>query len=569
MYSFMNPVKKIYRKMEPHSTELIEESVEKCPECGNPNLSSQLKENGKVCKGCGYHYKMSAMERIEYICDDESFVEFNQEYIARDILKFEGYTEKLEQDRIKTGLNEAVITGIGKIKNIKCVLIVMESGFRMGSMGTVVGQKILEAADRALAEKLPVISIIASGGARMQEGMYSLMQMSKTVSAFDDLKNAGLMTINILTNPTTGGVSASFAALSDILLAEPKAIIGFAGKKVIAQTLKTDLPDGFQTAEFLKEHGHIDDIVSRELQRDYLAKLIKEGVIANEVKDKKKFQSLQLNTRNLQPIEKLEIVRRNDRLTTKDYIRFLVEDFTELHGDRVTEDDKAIIAGIGYIDGVKAIFIGQQRGKDLDENLYRNFGMVKPAGYRKVSRIIKIADKLRLPVITFIDTKGADPTADSEMQNQSEAIANCILTMVQSRVPNIAVVIGEGGSGGALAIGTANKILMLENALFSVISPEGAASILWKDSNKVEKAMKNLKITAQDLERMKIIDDIIPELIINSEEDAVRQSSIIKAYIMKYLEELMPLEDETIIEKRKSKYKNIGCLNKEVNKNGK
>lgn len=401
------------------------------------------------------------------------------------------------------------------------------------------------------------------------DGMYSLMQMSKTVSAFDDLKNAGLMTINILTNPTTGGVSASFAVLSDILLAEPKAIIGFAGKKVIAQTLKADLPDGFQTAEFLKEHGHIDDIIGRELQRDYLARLLKKGAAAKEVSEQKEFKPLQLNTKNLQPIEKLEMVRRNDRLTTKDYIGFLVEDFVELHGDRVTEDDKAIMAGIGYIDGIKAVFIGQQRGKNLDENLYRNFGMVKPAGYRKASRIIKMADRLGLPVITFIDTKGADPTADSEMQNQSEAIANCILTMIQSSVPNISVVIGEGGSGGALAIGTANIILMLENALFSVISPEGAASILWKDSNKVEKAMKNLKITAQDLEKMGIIDDIIPELIIKSEEDAVRQSSIIKSYILKYLRELMPLEHELIMEKRKNKYKNIGCLNKEEDKNGK
>ena len=217
MYSFMSPVKKIYRKTELHSTELVEESIEICPECGSSNLSSQLKENGKVCRVCGYHYKMSAMERIAYICDDKSFVEFNQEYTAKDILKFEGYVEKLEQDKRKTGLNEAVITGIGKIKGIKCVLIVMESEFRMGSMGTVVGQKILEAVNRALEEKLSVISIIASGGARMQEGMYSLMQMSKTVSAFDDLKNAGLMTINILTNPTTGGVSASFAVLSDIV----------------------------------------------------------------------------------------------------------------------------------------------------------------------------------------------------------------------------------------------------------------------------------------------------------------------------------------------------------------
>lgn len=565
MYSFINPVKKIYRKIEPHNDILIQEKIEKCPKCKNNNLSSDLKANGKICKSCGYHYKMSARERVEYMCDTMSFVEFNQEYFTKDLLRFEGYKEKIEQDTKRTGLNEAVITGFGEIKGCKCVLIVMESDFRMGSMGTVVGQKILEAAKKAIKDKLPVVTVIASGGARMQEGMFSLMQMSKTVSAFNDLKNAKLMTINILTNPTTGGVSASFASLGDVLLAEPGAIIGFAGKKIISQTLKTDLPDDFQTAEFLMEHGHIDDIISRDNQKDYLANLLKKSNNDFFIKKSNAIKSSKLKSKNLLPIDKLNLVRRNDRPTTMDYIELIVDDFIEFHGDRLIEDDKSLIAGMGFIEGMKVIFIGHQRGKNLEENVFRNFGMAKPSGYRKAERIIRMADNLNLPIVTFIDTKGADPTANSEIENQSSAIAKCILSMIESKVPSISIVIGEGGSGGALAISTANKILMLENALFSVISPEGAASILWKDSGEIEKAITNLKITAQDLKEMGIIDDIIPELDFSLAEETEHQANIIKVYIIKYLKELMKLDYNRLIIERKRKYERIGTMLEEEN----
>lgn len=567
--NYISPVKKIYRKLKINSDELIEENLKECPKCKNNNLSSQLKNNGKICRACGYHYKMSALERIVYICDAESFNEFNGEYIAKDILEFEGYQDKIEQDKKRTGINEAVITGIGTIKGCKCVLVVMESDFRMGSMGIVVGQKILEAARKAIIENIPMVSYIASGGARMQEGMFSLMQMSKTVSAFDDLKKAGLMSINILTNPTTGGVSASFALLGDVLLAEPGAVIGFAGKKVISQTLRTELPENFQTAEFLEEHGHIDKIVGREEQKKYLAKILK-NINSDDIPLKEIVIKLpKSKSNNLTPLEKLSLIRKNDRPTTKDYLDIIVDDFVEFHGDRLVEDDMAIITGIGFIDEIKVVLVGHQRGKNLEENVYRNFGMAKPSGYRKAERIIRMADYLNLPVVTFIDTKGADPTASSEMENQSSAIAKCILAMIELKVPNISIVIGEGGSGGALAISTSNKILMMENAMYSVISPEGAASILWKDRNKIEKAIKNLKITAQDLIKMKIIDDIIPEFELNSSEDVSYQANIIKSFLKKNLNILSAMDSDTLVKERKRKYEEIGNIIKEENNNGK
>lgn len=498
-------------------------------------------------------------------------MEFNGDYKAKDVLNFEGYKDKIKSDRNKTGLNEAIVTGIGRIRGMRCVLAVMDSGFRMGSMGTVVGQKIYEAAKKACLEKIPFIIFSASGGARMQEGMLSLMQMSKTSFAIDMLREAGILSVVVMTNPTTGGVSASFATLGDILIAEPGAIIGFAGKKVIAQTLKSDLPEGFQTAEFLLQHGHIDDIVSRSDQQKYLGNLIMICVNTRhsyftkeknkEIQEKYEHYKNQKSKAPVKhPLDKLQIIRSESRPRSKDYINLIFKDFVELHGDRLIEDDKAIVAGIGTLHGMPVTVIGHQRGENLDENIKCNFGMARPTGYRKVVRLINQSNRLHRPIITFIDTKGADPTASSEILNQSYAISKSILAMAESTVPIISVVIGEGGSGGALALGNGNKVLMLENSLYSVISPEGAASILWKDSSKIKEAIENLKITAQDLMRFSIIDDIIPEPEANASSNVSEQAKIIKGYLMKYLADMSSLTGQEIKRQRVEKYEAIGKI---------
>lgn len=498
-------------------------------------------------------------------------MEFNGDYKTRDVLNFEGYKDKIKSDRNKTGLNEAIVTGIGRIQGMRCILAVMDSGFRMGSMGTVVGQKIFEAAEKACHEKIPFIIFAASGGARMQEGMLSLMQMSKTSFAMDMLREAGILSVVVMTNPTTGGVSASFATLGDILIAEPGAIIGFAGKKIIAQTLKSDLPEGFQTAEFLLQHGHVDDIVSRTDQKKYLGNLIR--ICANTrhsyfTKEKKKEiqekyehyknQKSAVSVKN--PLDKLQIIRAENRPRTKDYIKLIFNDFVELHGDRLIEDDKAIVAGIGTLHDMPVTVIGHQRGESLEENIERNFGMARPTGYRKVVRLINQSNRLHRPIITFIDTKGADPTANSEILNQSYAISKSILSMAGATVPIISVVIGEGGSGGALALGNGNKVLMLENSLYSVISPEGAASILWKDSSKTKEALDNLKMTAQDLMKLSIIDDIIPEPEANASSNVAEQAKMIKSYLMKYLSDMSSLSAEEVKRQRVEKYEAMGKI---------
>lgn len=236
--------------------------------------SKELLKNLKVCANCDHHYPMTARERINSFLDEGTFIEWDQEFISTNPLSFPGYLEKLQQDQEKTNLNEAVVTGRGKVNGHEVVLAVMDSTFRMGSMGSVVGEKITRAVERADELKLPFIIFTASGGARMQEGVLSLMQMAKTSVAIKRFSDNGGLMISIMTHPTTGGVSASFASIGDYNLAEPKALIGFAGRRIIEQTIREELPADFQTAEFLLEHGQLDAVIHRKELRDKITVIL-------------------------------------------------------------------------------------------------------------------------------------------------------------------------------------------------------------------------------------------------------------------------------------------------------
>ncbi|SDJ65585.1 acetyl-CoA carboxylase carboxyl transferase subunit alpha [Salimicrobium halophilum] len=261
---------------------------------------------------------------------------------------------------------------------------------------------------------------------------------------------------------------------------------------------------------------------------------------------------------NLKPWDRVQMARHPERPTTFDYIKYMFEGFMEMHGDRLYGDDPAIIGGIAKFEGLPVTVIGHQRGKDTKDNIFRNFGMPHPEGYRKALRLMKQAEKFGRPVITFIDTKGAYPGKAAEERGQSEAIARNLMEMAGLEVPIICVVIGEGGSGGALGIGIGDKILMLENATYSVISPEGAASILWKDAAYAQQAAESMKITSYDLQELNIIDELVPEIMGGAHKDFSRQAELLKPFIRAELETLRSLDVETRLEKRYEKYKNIG-----------
>lgn len=249
--------------------------MSKCPECKHIMVTKELKKNLFVCQSCQYHYSMSSQDRIASLIDEGTFTEYDANMISENPLEFPDYVEKLESDRKKTKINEAVVTGEGQISGMDVTLAVMDSRFRMGSMGSVVGEKITRAIEKAIENENPFIIFTASGGARMQEGVLSLMQMAKTSVALKRLSDKGLLFISVMTHPTTGGVSASFASVGDYNFAEPKALIGFAGRRIIEQTIRQELPDDFQTAEFLLKHGQLDGVIHRSEMKKTLGTLLK------------------------------------------------------------------------------------------------------------------------------------------------------------------------------------------------------------------------------------------------------------------------------------------------------
>ncbi|WP_373897268.1 acetyl-CoA carboxylase, carboxyltransferase subunit beta [Haloimpatiens sp. FM7315] len=247
----------------------------KCKNCGNIVYKEDVENNLKVCENCNYHFRLSSRERIDMIADSGTFVEMDKDMESKNVLNFPQYDEKLIKEKNKNEEKDAVVTGICRINGSKVVIAVMNSGFMMGSMGIVVGEKITKAIEKATENRLPIIIFTASGGARMQEGMFSLMQMAKTSAALGKHSEAGLLYVTVLTDPTTGGVTASFAMLGDIIVAEPDALVGFAGKRVIEQTIKQTLPKEFQKSEFLMSKGFVDKIVERKDLKKTLGQILR------------------------------------------------------------------------------------------------------------------------------------------------------------------------------------------------------------------------------------------------------------------------------------------------------
>lgn len=521
--------RKGYISISPSKPEVPEGILRKCNKCGGAIITEEVKNNYSICPKCGGYFRIHAYRRVEMIADEGTFEEWDQGLETVNPLGYKGYKEKLQTLREKTGLEEAVITGKARIDGTEVVLGICDGRFLMASMGEVVGEKITRAVERATKEKLPVIIFACSGGARMQEGIVSLMQMAKTSAALKRHSDAGLLYISVLTDPTTGGVTASFAMLGDVILAEPKALIGFAGPRVIEQTIGQKLPKGFQRSEFLLEHGFLDGIVERPQLKETLSQIlllhekvgreeIEEGILTSEDSGKKEVQSEsagikepKVHNRLAEAWDRVQLSRMNDRPVGSDYIRVLFTDFIEFHGDRCFADDKAIIGGVARFHGMPVTVIAQAKGTNTRENIERNFGMPSPDGYRKALRLMKQAEKFGRPVICLVDTPGAFCGLEAEERGQGEAIARNIYEMSGLKVPVLSIVIGEGGSGGALAMATADEVWMLENSVYSILSPEGFASILWKDSTRAKEAASVMKLTASDLEDMGIVEKVFPE----------------------------------------------------------
>ena len=578
-----NPVRKGRLRRRPEAPEGL---LKKCNKCGAAILSEEVINGAYICPKCHGYFRVPAYKRIEMIADEGSFEEWDMDLDGMDgppdPLQFKGYSEKIKKLREQTGLKEAVVTGRVKINGTQAVIGVCDGRFMMASMGYAVGEKITRAVERATNEKLPVILFTCSGGARMQEGIISLMQMEKTSAALKRHSDAGLLYVTVLTDPTTGGVTASFAMLGDIIIAEPQALIGFAGPRVIEQTIGEKLPEGFQRAEFLLEHGFVDQIVKRENMKPVLGRILKmhdhvhpdcrkgkevrksdrtepvpKAGMTEKKAGKKAAEQEPWSEKSLTAWERVCRSRSKERPVGKDYIDILFEDFVELHGDRYYRDDPAIIGGIAYFQGICVTVIAQAKGRTTKENLERNFAMPSPEGYRKARRLMKQAEKFHRPVINFVDTPGAFCGMEAEERGQGEAIARNLFELSGLKVPVLSVVIGEGGSGGALALAVADEVWMLENSVYSVLSPEGFASILWKDSSRSVEAAKMMKLTAADLKKLGVIERVFTEPQNFSVLTMKPTAELLRAGLAEFLTKYQKLETKDLLEGRYERFRKL------------
>jgi acetyl-CoA carboxylase carboxyl transferase subunit beta len=548
----------------------------RCPSCTAFVYHKRLKRNLGVCPECNYHFRLRIRERLAQLLDEDSFEELSADLEIVDALSFadtKTYVDRIAQAQRKSETQTGALHGTGTLDGLPIVVAGIDFSFIGGSMGGAVGESITRAAELALESRKPLLVISASGGARMQEGCVSLMQMAKTSQAMARLGEEGVLFISLLTDPTYGGVSASYATLGDILVAEPGAHIGFAGPSVIEQTIREKLPADFQTAGFLMEHGMLDLVETRENLRRSIRNLLEYHSRAEEARGEDRATRAKRlpDTDGLAPIsdpeqlpardpwEIVQLARHIDRPRMLDLIGSVFDSFQELHGDRLYEEDAAIISGLARLGELTVMVIGQQKGHNTTELMEHNFGMPEPEGYRKGMRLMRYAARFQLPVITIVDTPGAYPGIGAEERGQSVAIAESIMLMSRLPVPIVTAVTGEGGSGGALALATSDRVLMMENAYYSVISPEGCSTILFKDASAAPRAAKALRLTSPELLRLQVMDAIVPEPEGGAQNDPAAAGANLKTAIVTSLAELMPLTADELIEARYARFRKFGA----------
>ena len=533
----------------------------KCPACGEQHRRASLQDKLYICPSCSHYFSMPSRARIATLADEGTFRELDRKLVSVDPLEFadlKSYRERLEEARRQTGAREAVTTGLCRIAGSPAVLIVFDFEFLGGTMGSVVGEKIANAFEVATERRIPVVSVAASGGARVQEGMLSLMQMAKVAAAASLHDRERLPFISVLTDPTFGGVTASFASLGDVILAEPGAQIGFVGPRVIEQTTGVAPPKDSHHAETLLRAGLIDLVVKRENLPRVVGLLISHLRKQEAIRSKEDSLPEAPKNEQLPAWQQVTLARHPGRPSARYFIARMTNRFLELHGDRWNADDPAIVGGLGKLDGRTVLMIGQERGSTPEERTAANNGMAFAEGYRKSLRLMELAAKFNIPVVTLVDCPNAQSSFEAEHNGIAHALARNLAGMSKLTTPTVSVIIGQGGSGGALALGVADRVLMLEHAIYSVISPEGAAAILFRDAKQAEAVSEGLKLTAYDLHKLEIIDTVVPEPPGGGHLDPAAAADALKAYLVAALREISDVPTKRLLANRYKKYRNIG-----------
>ena len=540
---------------------------DRCLYCDEQISDSQSYATFRVCPFCRFHYTITARQRIDLLTDRGTFKETHKYLSSVAPLSFSRrgrYGEMLARDQNRTGLTEAAVTGRCKIEGDDAMLIVLDFTFMGGTMGSVVGEKVASALEAAAKRNIPAVAVVSGGGIRIQEGVLSLMQMAKTVTAANRLRDEGAPFIVVLANPSTGQAYASFANLADIILAEPKSLIGLSPLRTLREASNIPLPLDAHTAEAHVGHGLLDNVIDRESMRTRLSTLIR--ILQGQRQESKKqdkqekeqqaevIKALGRECQNINPWNALTAVRSAERPVASTYLRQMLEPFIELRGDRLNSDDRSIVAGIGYLKGQPVAVIAQQRRPLVEGERYH----VYPDGLRKAQRLIALASRFELPLVTLVDTQGADPGLEAEEQGIGNAIARTLSAMLDVPNPIVSVIIGEGGSEGALALGIADAILMQEYAVYSPISMNHNLAGTFHEPALDREAADALMLTAYDCVELGIADKIIPEPIGGSHLDPRAAGSALQAGILREFTRLNKMSQSKLLKRRYAKFRRMG-----------
>ena len=535
---------------------------DQCLLCEEPISESEAYIKYRVCPFCRFHYTLSARQRIQLLADPRTFKETHKFLSSVFPLSFSSkgtYQNMLSKNQSRTGLTEAAVTGRCKIEGIEIAIVVLDFGFMGGSMGSVVGEKIALSLEEAARKELPLIALVTGGGARTQEGVLSLMQMAKTVTAANRLKEKGLPFVVVLANPSTGQAYASFANLADVMFAEPGSLIGLSPLRTLQGLSKQPLPLDAHTSEAHLAHGLLDNVIDREGLHSRLATVLK--ILKGQALGKDNLKDL-LKTEvdppgEPQAWEAVNIARHAERPSAMMYMRSILDPFVELHGDRLNSDDRTIVCGIGFLLGEPVAIIGQQRRPSINGEKYH----VYPDGLRKAQRIISLARRFKLPLLTLVDTQGADPGLEAEEQGIGNAIANTLSMMLDVPTPVITVIIGEGGSEGALALGLSDRTLMQQYAIYSPISMNRYFGNSYPEEQTIDReAAETMMLTAQDCEDLGIIDDVIPEPEFGAHDNPREASRNIQFALAKNLALLSKQSENKLLKNRYKRFRKMGEL---------
>ena len=532
---------------------------DRCLFCEEPISDSPSYLAYRVCPFCRFHYTVTARQRIDLLADKGTFKESYKYISSMEPLSFSRrsrYRKFFSQDQNRTGLTEAAVTGVCRIGDTETMLIVLDFGFMGGTMGSVVGEKVSMAFENAARRGIPAVAVVSGGGVRIQEGVLSLMQMAKTVTAANRLRDEEVPFVVVLANPSTGQAYASFANLADVILAEPGSLIGLSPLRTLREVSKMPLPLDAHTAEAHVGHGLLDNVVDRENLRLRISSLLEILTSHKHGKSNHKhlLKSGPVECEAVEPWEAVTAARNSERPLAIAYFRSMMDPFIELRGDRLNSDDRSIIAGLGFMDGQPMAVIGQQRRQLVEGERYHVF----PDGLRKAQRVIDLACRFKLPLVTLIDTQGADPGLEAEEQGIGNAIARTLSSMLTVPTPMVSVVIGEGGSEGALALSLSDRILIQQYAVYSPMSVNHTIGNAHHDHTLDREAAEALMLTAYDCQELGIADEIVPEPEGGAHVDPREAASVLQNAILTNIAHLARMSEGKLLKKRYQKFRRMG-----------